>query len=190
MYEQSLARERVRYYPSSLSILWTMSNDLRQLNLHSLSLRSRTPNVPTDFSMIMAPTEMVHCDPPIYLPPTNTPPNSPGRPDATTFNDEEAIEVAPSLATETAMVAPSPPTPHHSSLTSLSSQVAREFAQQVVEALRSLGTNQAPLSAATAEVESKEPPVHPSELDLEMTRLEFKTVDERYVPNSEQVPVG
>ena len=50
--------------------------------------------------------------------------------------------------------------------------------RQVVEALESLGTNQAPPSAAAAEVESKEPPPHPSKLGLQTSTLEFKTVDE------------
>ena len=153
----------------------------------------------------MAPTEMVQCHPPVSLPPTNTPPDSPGRPHATTLNDEQAIEMAnavaamklvptaqlsdfsscpsprdppPSLVTETATAAPSSPTLCHTCLTSSSSQVAREVARQVVEALESLGTNQAPPSAAAAEVESKEPPAHLSKLGLQTSTLEFKTVDE------------
>jgi hypothetical protein len=201
VYEQSLAREKVHYYPPSLSILWTIPNNLHQLNLHSLSLRSRTSKVPTDFSLTMAPTEMVQCHPPMSLS-TNTPPDSPGRPYAITLNNEQAMEMAnavaamklvptaqlsdfsscpsprdppPSLVTETATAAPSSPTLCH---TCSSSQVAREVARQVVEALNSLGTNQAPPSAAAAEVESKEPPAHLSKLGLQTSTLEFKTVDE------------
>ncbi len=136
---------------------------------------------------------MVQCHPPMSLPPTNTPPDSPGRPHATTLNDEQAIEMAnavaamklvptaqlsdfsscpsprdppPSLATETATAALSPPTLCYICLMSSSSQVTREFAQQVVEALKSLGANQAPPSATVAEVKSKEPPAYPSKLEL------------------------
>jgi hypothetical protein len=150
----------------------------------------------------MAPTEMVHYGPPLSLPVSNTPPDSPRRSPVVTLTDEQATEVAnaiaamqiaspapsshhfpcqpppgsppPSLATETATAAPGSPTPCHTCSTKSLSQVAVEFAQQFMDALKSINSKQGP----------PPPPAKPSgesgQPKARASRLEFKTVNEVY----------
>jgi hypothetical protein len=84
----------------------------------------------------------------------------------------------PSLATETATAAPGSPTPCHTCSTKSLSQVAVEFAQQFMDALKSINSQQGP----------PPPPAKPSgesgQPKARASRLEFKIVNEVYVFNA------
>jgi hypothetical protein len=150
----------------------------------------------------MAPTEMIQCHPPMSLPPSNTPPDSPGQSPVVILNDEQAMEMEnaiaamqvtlsvpcshcsscqrppgsppPSRATEPT---PCSPTPCLTPPTNQSSSEVEfvQLAQQFLDILKSLGSNQGPPPPATADkAESEEPPTRAS-------KLEFKTVNEVFV---------
>lgn len=150
----------------------------------------------------MAPTEMVEYHPPMSLPASSTPPDSSTLLPGVTLSDDQVAEMAdaiaamkmaptvssshllssknslgnppPSPVTETATAAPGSPTLCHTCLTS-SSQVAEEFAQQIVEALKSINAKQGPPPVNTAtDTKSEEPKARAS-------TLEFKKVNEVYV---------
>jgi hypothetical protein len=157
----------------------------------------------------MAPTEMVHCSPPLSQPVSNTPPDSPRPLPVVALSDGQATEMAnavaamqmapsapsshhsscqpppgsppPSLATETAPAAPGSPTPCNTCSAKSSSQVAVEFAQQFMDALKSINSKQgAPPPPAKPPGESGQPKARAS-------RLEFKTVNEVYVFNAARI---
>jgi hypothetical protein len=77
----------------------------------------------------------------------------------------------PSLVTETATPAPGSPSPCHTCSTKSPSQVAVEFAQQIMETLKSTNTNQMP-PPPLAEPSGTE------NLKARASTLEFKKVSE------------
>ena len=145
-------------------------------------------------TLTIALTEMVQCHPPMSLPASNTPPDSLGLLPIVILNDEQAREIANAIAAiKIAPTIPSShlpssenllrnlppslatlcsPTPCQTCSTKEPSQVAVEFAKQIIEALKSINAKQGP------------PPPPPVELSgakntkARASTLEFKTVSE------------
>ena len=143
---------------------------------------------------------MVHCGPPLSQQVSNTPPDSPHRLPVVALSDDQATEMAnavaamqmapsapsshccscqplpgsppPSRVTETATAAPGSPTPCHICSTKSSSQIAVEFAQQIMDTLKSINSKQGPPPPSVKS--SGEPKARAS-------RLEFKNIKEVYV---------
>jgi hypothetical protein len=144
-------------------------------------------------TLTTAPTEMVHYGPRLSLP--VSPPDSPRPLPVVAWSDDQATEMANAIAamkmapttlschfssSETLLGNPPPtPSPCPNCTTKSSSQVATEFAQQFVEALKSVNAKQEPPPpakpfSASHEDKSEEPKARAS-------TLEFKKVNEVYV---------
>jgi len=150
-------------------------------------------------TLTTAPTEMVCCGPLLSLP--VSPPDSPGPLHVVAWSDDQATEMANAIAamkmaptlsshfsySETLLGNPPPtPSPCPNCTTKSSSQVAMEFAQQLVEVLKSVNAKQEPpppakpFSAGHGD-KSEEPKARAS-------TLEFKKVNEVYVYQSTARP--
>ena len=143
-------------------------------------------------TLTMAPIEMVQYHPPMSLPASNTPPDSPGLPPVAILSDNQATDTADAMAAMKVVpiipvshlpsaenpfgnpppspATPRSPTPCQMCSTKSPSQVAVEFAQQITEALKFTNTKQGP-----------PPPVEPSGAEKPKARastIEFKEISE------------
>ena len=153
----------------------------------------------------MAPTEMVQCHPLMSLPPTNTPPDNPGQLPVVILNGEQATEMENAIAAMQVTLSvpcshcsscqrpPGSPPPSRTTKPSTCSPTSCltpptnqsllqvefvQLAQQFLDILKSLGSNQRPPPPATVDkTESEEPPARAS-------KLEFKTVNKVFVFHS------
>jgi hypothetical protein len=142
----------------------------------------------------MAPTEMAQFHPPMSLRPTNTPPESPNLSPIVTLTDEQAMEMEKAIAamkmipttpfshcncyqylpenSALSLATADSATPHQTCSTILNSQIAVEFAKQIVEALKS-----------SKDGKELPPPPHVEQPTTEQPKsrastLEFKKVSE------------
>jgi chaperone BCS1 len=153
----------------------------------------------------MAPAEMVHSGHPLSLPPSNTPPNSPGLSPVAILNDDKEIANAitamriaptaspfqapssqtplgsppPSLSTETTSATSCPPTPCQTPPPKepSSQAVIVQFAQEFLDIVKSLSTKQGPPTPPPTAADK----VESEEPKARASTLEFKKVNEVYV---------
>ena len=126
------------------------------------------------------------------LPPTSIPPDSPGLSSIVILNDEQAMEIADAIAaikmpptiissqlpSRNLLRNPPPslatlytPTPCQNCPTKSPSQVAVDFAQQLIEAFKSINSKQGPPPPPAEPSDAREPKARAS-------TLEFKKVSE------------
>jgi hypothetical protein len=149
-------------FSNSLSIFSLSPFDISYLRLQTI-----------DNSFIMTPTEMIHCGPPLVLPPSATPPHSPILSSVVALDDDQAKEMASAIA---AMKIP-PTTPYYhccscQSPSGITTSTQVEFvrlAKQFLDVIKSHSTMQGPPPPRVAAADV--PPARAS-------KLEFKTVNE------------